>query len=1268
MATDAENQEAIADDAESLNEKYIELSKEYKQTSNVQLLEQGLRLIQQAVERTASGPLARSELRASHLNNLGRCLRLLYEALGQTSRLDEAVDAGRLSLATAPVSSTVRSICYTTLSDTLQQRYFAKGAESRKDFEEALEMARAAVASSGKESKYHDCAHSSLASMLGLYFECIDSDDKYLNEAIRINEYLVNKAAISDDAYGSYVYNLAGDLTSRYRRYGRIEDLELATDHYKIAINAFPLGHTNYHMAVRSFAQNVVIRAEATNQPEGLEDALQALLSLEPHVKNNTELARIWHTKSSLYGQKYDMFSTLDDLHMAVVSADAAFNLLPSESSLRGPILERLSNALAARAETRLSRSDIDAAIDCAKQALEIGSGVPARQSGAYTTLGNRFAIKFEMFGGLQDLSESLNARRNALKLLPVDHKDRPTRLHAVANSLRTHFEHSGNIGQLEESIAVSREAEVNVGRGDPDRSMILDGLSHSLKMRSEHTGNSQDLDEAIIAAEAAVAGSPVSSASRPAYLNGLSQRLQARFYMSGNIADLDRAIEIISEAILRTPEGSSSESIYLNTLSNILSSRYLAKGDVSDLDLSIQNCRKAIAKTSVSSTFRISYLHNLGLRIQRKYYRSSDKEERHAYLREAHDLAVKCVNGTPEGHPGMADYLTELATSQLYLGQFMDPGDEPKLLAQLKLSGSTFERAFRERYATPLTRIRAGQFAGYIFMQLKDWSAASVVLSETVELFQQRSPLSLDESDRQRQLHGLSGISSLACAAFVTLDNPEAGFQILEAGRGIMANIAMGYHSDLLQVKDIDPELHAQYISLRETISRPLHASGSGWSHGQDIVAKRNVQVGKLEEVEKLIRSLPGLDAFNQRPSPQELRNLASHGPLVSFCTVDQRCDAMIVTTAEIQALPLPQLELSQIKARIGMVVSASRLSTMLPSERGIANKRMRALLRWLWNVAVQPVLEHLGLLKSTDSVPKTRLFWVTSGPLGLFPLHAAGKGYTLPLQNAYAHVISSYIPSVSALAFARRCQARVDTKLSNMALVTMPRTAGGFAPLSTRSEVTAIQEAFAASHASEESSISASQLIELCQPSAGEVLHQVRSGNVNLLHLACHAEPDLTDPSNTSLLFGSDPDAPEPDPLTVQELRRVEGSSRLDQRPLRLAYLSACCTAQQYVMNLIDENIHLAASFQLSGFPAVIGTLWEADDVAAVVIAKAFYAELFRLDRVSRTSSVSSDSGDNIARALDVASAACRQRDVIRGNASDDVLAWAAFVHIGA
>jgi len=111
---------------------------------------------------------------------------MLFEVTGDTSYLDNAIDAGRLSLVAVLALSTLRALCCLNLSDTLSKGYFAKGVKNRSDFEDAIEIARVAVALSSKDSKYHSSVQFTLASRLGEYFEFVNSNDKYLNEAIQI--------------------------------------------------------------------------------------------------------------------------------------------------------------------------------------------------------------------------------------------------------------------------------------------------------------------------------------------------------------------------------------------------------------------------------------------------------------------------------------------------------------------------------------------------------------------------------------------------------------------------------------------------------------------------------------------------------------------------------------------------------------------------------------------------------------------------------------------------------------------------------------------------------------------------------------------------------------------------------------------------------------------------------------------------------------------------------------------------------------------------
>lgn len=98
-------------------------------------------------------------------------------------------------------------------------------------------------------------------------------------------------------------------------------------------------------------------------------------------------------------------------------------------------------------------------------------------------------------------------------------------------------------------------------------------------------------------------------------------------------------------------------------------------------------------------------------------------------------------------------------------------------------------------------------------------------------------------------------------------------------------------------------------------------------------------------------------------------------------------------------------------------------------------------------------------------------------------------------------------------------------------------------------------------------------------------------------------------------------------------------------------LAFLSACHTARG-TSALADEAIHLAAAFQLAGFPHVVGTLWRLADDPAPDIAREFYQAL----------TASAQGAGGSARALHDAVQRLRQDPAHAAR-----LNWACYVHVG-
>lgn len=107
---------------------------------------------------------------------------------------------------------------------------------------------------------------------------------------------------------------------------------------------------------------------------------------------------------------------------------------------------------------------------------------------------------------------------------------------------------------------------------------------------------------------------------------------------------------------------------------------------------------------------------------------------------------------------------------------------------------------------------------------------------------------------------------------------------------------------------------------------------------------------------------------------------------------------------------------------------------------------------------------------------------------------------------------------------------------------------------------------------------------------------------------------------------------------------------------RKAQVAYLSACCTADNSCSRLADESIHIASGFLLAGFSHVLATLWDSNDDGCRQVAGEFYRTLFNGQPESAQGH----------RAVSAAHHhAVRQ---LRGRLLRQPIKWASFIHTGA
>ncbi len=499
----------------------------------------------------------------------------------------------------------------------------------------------------------------------------------------------------------------------------------------------------------------------------------------------------------------------------------------------------------------------------------------------------------------------------------------------------------------------------------------------------------------------------------------------------------------------------------------------------------------------------------------------------------------------------------------------------------------------------------------------------------------------------------------------------PSESLEILESGRAIISGLSTNINDDVLKLEILNPNLYSRYRVLREKVLDISQANvGNEEDNRKNLTrqlpersspvdsrlpykaVRQNFAV--LDEFDKLeheIRCLPGLSRFQLPPSSDQIMSMASIGPVVCFNVTEFRSDAILITKSKISSTQLSNLRYSDLESMAQLLTGANRVtaSNYLGSkvER---NRPLLDLLRWLWKVAVKPVLEDLDLLiqPQLDLRKLPRVYWMASGAMGMMPLHAAGIHESGSTENTMSHIVSTYITTLNAFAYAReRSSKRIKFSEQRLFVVAMPTTPGK-RPIKAMEEVGVIEKVYARFGACSGPDV-------LKHPSESDVKEKMPQCTV--AHFACHGNSDAGNPSKGGLFLGH-ADASVAEHLSIAELTAMRPQD---------AYLSACSTAENLAEELVDEVIHTASRFQLLGFPHVIGTLWEAGNKEALEIAREFYGSLIGSSVRKKDEALS----DTVAYSLHEAVQTLRESGTVgvrkRSDPQKDVISWAPFIHIG-
>lgn len=164
-----------------------------------------------------------------------------------------------------------------------------------------------------------------------------------------------------------------------------------------------------------------------------------------------------------------------------------------------------------------------------------------------------------------------------------------------------------------------------------------------------------------------------------------------------------------------------------------------------------------------------------------------------------------------------------------------------------------------------------------------------------------------------------------------------------------------------------------------------------------------------QLARVLEKVRLQPGFERLLLSASEANVLEATRHGPIVILNISSYRRDALIVEIFGILLLGLSRLYPDAINDH------AQDLGSL-------------EVLGWLWDVIVFPVLEALGFTGHPSDGRWPHVWWVLTGILTQFPLHAAGHHVKRNGERAIDRVLSSYASSVKAIIHSRRRSPEVE------------------------------------------------------------------------------------------------------------------------------------------------------------------------------------------------------------------------------------------------
>ncbi|RBR18668.1 uncharacterized protein FIESC28_05945 [Fusarium coffeatum] len=1124
----------------------------YHKTRTLADLESAIKENHQSLELSGRD----GDLHAQILTNLCYLLGDRYIREGTMSDLHEAITHGEVATK-PPTSPKHHAARLMNLASALRERYVIFG--DIVDLTSAIEFSREAIGGPCKSESERIKYSSTLGTWLSERWMQLGNETD-LVEGLRFAREAYESfgaGQVDRDDRAQCASNLGKLLQSIYERTGRMNQLD---ESLLLHSEAFELSQEDdHHRALRTVNLSSALGGKYSSSGEVayLDRAIQLLEDALKEDTSSPEHFDLLHNYSVLLGYRYTKTLQISDLDKACEQLTDALQIIPNDHPTRWSLLNAFATRLNDRFSVKGDIEDLQKAISLSQEA-SLSSFDPIKTR-SLSTLGTLLGDRFLALGQISDIDNSIKTLEEAETRMPKTHFERPGVLGNLGVRFGDRYTRTGSVEDLDASVDYTRLASETTPRQDVNWAPRLSNLAARLGERYTMIGRAVDLDEAIRIGHELIALPNLYHTNHSVYLNNLALRLNDRYTRTGLLKDLETAVSYAQKSVDALPTGHTDIFARLRTLTSLLHENY--RKTESDTHFShAMGIANVAVEASAGGTSHPACLNNKAILLFNRFYVKKRQED----LIEATTLFRKAVELSPEKHSQRAD-------RQRYLGDALHHMYTYDKDSQILDEAISCHRAAMSQANAPLgVRLRASRHLLQSLALKSDWGTAFEAAKGALDLVPRLVLRSLDNLDKQYLLTQVAGLACEATSIAIKADKePTTAIKLLEQGRGILATSISDMRVDIEDLRESYPDLATTFTQNKEDLERLGRTTQASDSAE---VARQYRLEEQFNNVVADIRAKPGFQDFLLAPSEQRIRGCVKNGSVVIINVSVFQCDAIILKGQKEEYVPLPEVDQDEIERR----VQNGRIYT---SET----------LEWLWDVIAKPIFDKLDVSHETGSGNWSRIWWIPTGSLSRFPLHAAGYHLRDTRDTVLDRVISSYSSSIRAMLLTDDKPLHESSRRKALLISAEDGDAGSYLPSAQR-EIGLIKG--------------------ICDRMGLEVVVDDGRSKVDVkshlteckvFHFAGHGHTDANNPSMSYLKLGGGEDGH----LTVSELMDLN----LSRDPPFLAYLSACETGRFKDVRYADESLHLIGACQTSGFRHVIGTLWEVRDDLCVEVAAAVY-----------------------------------------------------------